>query len=193
MRAAIGLARGRRGSVADAAVASCCTVGKAPIGEADRSEPRAQQRPVEARTGIVLAPRRDVLVADDRLDRIAARQRRRQSHQRVVLRSLEGLAFQAFELDAQRVVVAVLAPAPRRAARVPGAPLAGDELQQFAAASQLQRFVVADVAAAFETAKRIEADEGRTFVHPYEGPRKTIGTFHCPALIWYILAALEII
>ena len=36
--------------------------------------------------------------------------------------------------------------------------------------------VVADVAAAFETAKRIEADEGRTFVHPYEGPRTAQGT-----------------
>ena len=31
--------------------------------------------------------------------------------------------------------------------------------------------IVADVAQAFETAKRIEAEEGRTFVHPYEGPR----------------------
>jgi threonine dehydratase len=36
--------------------------------------------------------------------------------------------------------------------------------------------VVPDVAQAFETAKRIEAEEGRTFVHPYEGPRTAQGT-----------------
>ena len=36
--------------------------------------------------------------------------------------------------------------------------------------------IVDDVAAAFETAQRIEADEGRTFVHPYEGPRTAQGT-----------------
>jgi threonine dehydratase len=33
-----------------------------------------------------------------------------------------------------------------------------------------------DVAAAFDMAKRIEADEGRTFVHPYEGPMTALGT-----------------
>ena len=36
--------------------------------------------------------------------------------------------------------------------------------------------VVPDVAHAFETAKRIEAEEGRTFVHPYEGPLTARGT-----------------
>ena len=36
--------------------------------------------------------------------------------------------------------------------------------------------IVPDVAQAFETAKRIEAEEGRTFVHPYEGPRTARGT-----------------
>jgi threonine dehydratase len=36
--------------------------------------------------------------------------------------------------------------------------------------------LVGDVAEAFETAKRIEAEEGRTFVHPYEGPRTALGT-----------------
>ena len=36
--------------------------------------------------------------------------------------------------------------------------------------------IVDDVAAAFETAQRIEAEEGRTFVHPYEGPRTAQGT-----------------
>jgi threonine dehydratase len=36
--------------------------------------------------------------------------------------------------------------------------------------------IVDDVAAAFDMAKRIEADEGRTFVHPYEGPMTALGT-----------------
>ena len=60
--------------------------------------------------GIVLAPRRDVLVADDRLDRDSGAPAPAPPTS-VSLRGLEGFAFQAFELDAQRVVVAV----PRRA------------------------------------------------------------------------------
>jgi threonine dehydratase len=36
--------------------------------------------------------------------------------------------------------------------------------------------LVGDVAEAFEAAKRIEAEEGRTFVHPYEGPRTALST-----------------
>jgi threonine dehydratase len=36
--------------------------------------------------------------------------------------------------------------------------------------------IVDDVAAAFEEAARIEREEGRTFVHPYEGPRTALGT-----------------
>lgn len=33
-----------------------------------------------------------------------------------------------------------------------------------------------DVHEAFATSRRIEADEGRTFVHPFEGPRVSLGT-----------------
>ena len=36
--------------------------------------------------------------------------------------------------------------------------------------------IVDDVATAFDEAKRIEAEEGRTFVHPYEGPMTALGT-----------------
>ena len=36
--------------------------------------------------------------------------------------------------------------------------------------------VVDDVGSAFDEAARIERDEGRTFVHPYEGPRTALGT-----------------
>jgi len=36
--------------------------------------------------------------------------------------------------------------------------------------------LVADVHAAFERVREIERDEGRTFVHPYEGPKTALGT-----------------
>jgi threonine dehydratase len=36
--------------------------------------------------------------------------------------------------------------------------------------------LVADVHAAFEEVRRIEAEEGRTFVHPFEGPKTALGT-----------------
>jgi threonine dehydratase len=36
--------------------------------------------------------------------------------------------------------------------------------------------LVADVHAAFERVRVIERDEGRTFVHPYEGPKTALGT-----------------
>jgi threonine dehydratase len=36
--------------------------------------------------------------------------------------------------------------------------------------------LVADVHEAFATAERIQADEGRTFVHPFEGPLTALGT-----------------
>ena len=36
--------------------------------------------------------------------------------------------------------------------------------------------MVPDVAAGFATAERIEAEEGRTFVHPFEGPLTARGT-----------------
>ncbi|WBX84294.1 pyridoxal-phosphate dependent enzyme [Sphingosinicella microcystinivorans] len=36
--------------------------------------------------------------------------------------------------------------------------------------------IAADGAAAFERARQIEAEEGRAFVHPFEGPRTALGT-----------------
>jgi threonine dehydratase len=36
--------------------------------------------------------------------------------------------------------------------------------------------LVEDVHQAFERVKQIESDEGRTFVHPFEGPRTALGT-----------------
>jgi hypothetical protein len=60
----------------------------------------AQQAPVEARTRILFAARRDVLVAGDVRDRVVLRDRGAQARERLVLRLFEGLAFEAFELDA---------------------------------------------------------------------------------------------
>src|SRR5213595_802291 len=97
-----------------------------------------QARPVEARPRVLLAAGRDVLVAGDVRDRIALRDRGRQLRERLVLRGLEAVAFQAFELDADRIVVAVLASAPARSPGMPGAVAAIDELPQLAAAADVE-------------------------------------------------------
>src|SRR4051794_4233044 len=59
-----------------------------------------QRRPREPRSRIVLAPRRDVLVPGDVRDRILLRDGGADDAERLVLRGLEGLALQPFELDA---------------------------------------------------------------------------------------------
>src|SRR6476661_6088425 len=114
------------------------TPGAASGGRKSRGRPAEaalQQRPVEARSGVGLAPGRDMLMARNPGDRIAPRQRLEQRQQRVVLRRLERAAFEALQLDADRVVVAVGAALPLRGAGMPGALIAGDELQQFAVAT----------------------------------------------------------
>ncbi|MPM65633.1 hypothetical protein SDC9_112530 [bioreactor metagenome] len=52
--------------------------------------------------------------------------------QGLVLRSFKAQAFQAFEFDADGVVVAALAPAPLAHAGMPGTVVAADELPDFA-------------------------------------------------------------
>ena len=64
--------------------------------------------------------------------RIARRARRQQTRERRVLRGLEGLAFEALELDADRVVVAGFAATPDRTAGVPSACVARHELDDLA-------------------------------------------------------------
>lgn len=56
-------------------------------------------------------------------------------------------------------------------------PQSADPLR-IAACRELGAEVVltADIAAAFAAAQQIERDEGRTFVHPFEGPRTALGT-----------------
>jgi hypothetical protein len=72
-----------------------------------------QAQPVETGAGIGLAPRRHVFVPHDLAQRMTPRQTAQQAGQRAVLGRLEVQAFEAFELDAHRPVVAVRAPAPR--------------------------------------------------------------------------------
>ena len=68
-------------------------------------------------------------------DGVALTQCRAQGAQGFVLGRLKGFAFQAFELDADRVVVALLAPTVAGNARMPGLVLATDELHQLTTAS----------------------------------------------------------
>src|SRR6186713_2222748 len=78
-----------------------------------------QQRPIEARTRVVLAPGRDVLVARHVADRVVLPQRGADHRQLLVLRRFEGLALQPFQFDADRVVVALRAAAVAGLPRVP--------------------------------------------------------------------------
>ena len=64
--------------------------------------------------------------------------RRAQARQGFVLRAFEDLAFEAFEFDADRIVIAVRAAAPRRCTGVPGAIVAAHELPQLAVASYIE-------------------------------------------------------
>ena len=83
------------------------------------AEQRAQALPVERRTGIGLAARSDVAVPGEVGDRIARSQRRHESREARVLSLRVRPRVGAFELDADREIVAALASLPRRDAGVP--------------------------------------------------------------------------
>src|SRR6218665_176489 len=93
-----------------------------------------QLRPVEPGAGVLLAPRRDMLVAGDMCYRVAQRNVPAQHGQCPVLGRLEVQALQTFEFDADRVVIALAAPTVGRLSCMPGAPIAVDELLRLAAA-----------------------------------------------------------
>ena len=76
-----------------------------------------------------------MLVPGDIECAMAALQCTQQVRQALVLHRLEPPAFQPFQLDADGVVVAVVATAPARGAGMPGAGIAGHELQQRAIAA----------------------------------------------------------
>src|SRR4029434_8687575 len=95
----------------------------------------AQLVPVERRAGIGLAVRRDVRMSGHVLDRIAASEGLEESREHRVLRALVGDVVGAFELDADRKVVAVGAAAETRHAGVPRPLVAGHELQESSVAA----------------------------------------------------------
>ena len=86
------------------------------------------------RSGIRLAARRDVGMADDILDRVASAQGADEATESEILVRLEGQLVAAFQLDADGEIVAALQAAPRRGAGMPGAQAARNELQQPAVA-----------------------------------------------------------
>src|SRR5882672_3793570 len=90
--------------------------------------------PVERRPGVGLAARCDVGMADDVDDGVARSQKQKQTAQARVLSPRVGLVVDALELDTDGKIVAALAAAPDRRARVPRAARAGDELNQLAVA-----------------------------------------------------------
>ena len=105
--------------------------GKILIGQGQR---RLQKRPVETSTRVVFASWRDMFMAGEMLDGIGLKERCAQSRQRLVLSKFKAIAFQPFQLDADGVVVTVVAAAIGRGACVPGAVLAGDKLPKRARA-----------------------------------------------------------
>jgi hypothetical protein len=68
------------------------------------------------------------------LDGVVLAQRRTQGSQGLVLRGLKGKSLEAFELDPDGVIVALLAPAIGRHTGVPGALVTTDKLEQLTSA-----------------------------------------------------------
>ena len=88
--------------------------------------------PVKARTRISLAAGRDVLMTGDVCDRVVPVQGLAQPTQLLVLGVLEQIAFQAFEFDADRVVIALGASSVLGQAGMPGPVVGADKLPQAA-------------------------------------------------------------
>src|SRR5690348_3885062 len=86
--------------------------------------------PVQGRSGVGLAASGDLVVARQIGDRIAPTQGPRQAGEGPVLRVGVRQLVGSLELDADRKVVAALAPLPGRRASVPGTQGARNELQQ---------------------------------------------------------------
>ena len=79
------------------------------IGKALRFKARTalQKSPVEARAWIVFSPHRDVLVPRDMLNWIFQSDGRQQGAEGVILGWLKLLAFQPFQFNSDRKIVAV--------------------------------------------------------------------------------------
>ena len=106
-------------------------MGKPVIGPACQL---LQQPPVETRTGVLFASRGNVFVASNMGNGIVRGNRPCELRQRGILRGRKGRAFKPFEFNANGIVIALAASTPARLARMPGAIVATDELQNFAGA-----------------------------------------------------------
>lgn len=91
--------------------------------------------PIEMLAGIVLAAGRDIGMRRDVAQRITLAQLAQQKFEPPVLRRREVVFAIAFELDADRKIVAALTPEKLRRTGVPGALVATDELDQLAASA----------------------------------------------------------
>src|SRR5207248_8232821 len=118
-----------------AAGCETATAGAARGGKLLRGELGEEPRPVEAGPRIGLAAGGDVAVRGDGAQRQRRAQRGDQRNKRAVLPRIEWRVVAAFELDADREVVAARAAAPARFACVPGAPVDRHELREFAVAA----------------------------------------------------------
>ncbi len=92
----------------------------------------AQTSPIEARSRILLSTWGDVLMSSDMRNRVPIPQLSAQVRQCFVLRVFEGVAFQAFEFNANRIVVAVVPFSPGGCAGVPSPGICVYELNQLA-------------------------------------------------------------
>lgn len=107
-------------------------VGKIPTGPAQRV---LQPGPQKALPRVFFSARCDVLMAGHMLNGVLNGQGGTQAGQGFVLRRFECLTFQSFELDADRVIVALFPSAVARHASMPGAIVTADELQQLPSAT----------------------------------------------------------
>ncbi len=92
-------------------------------------------QPIESRAWIEFSPWCDVLVPRNVGQGVSQFQSAAQSAQGCVLRRFKAVAFEPFEFYTNRIIVAVVAPAVRRRARMPCPLVAVDKLQNFARAS----------------------------------------------------------
>ena len=91
-------------------------------------EKAIEMGPIEKRTGIRLAARRDVGMANDVFDRIVLPQNADEPHQGRILRRIKRQLVTALEFDADREIVAAFDPIPTRGTGMPRAQAARHEL-----------------------------------------------------------------
>ncbi len=91
--------------------------------------------PGKAGSWVLFALRRDVLMASQVLDGVLRQQARTKTAQSFVLLGLKALTLKSFKLNANGVVVALIASSVLRHPRMPGFVIATDHLNQLALAT----------------------------------------------------------